>query len=164
MPESTIRVLRDDCPYAENLVGVLGWRIHVEREASLFESKRCRGEKISMQVIVKPKVFLSSQPSGQKIYFFMLLSSSGSKIFYSTTCIVDGNDENRVDQSLIFFFQFWVQLFLQGRMISWDWSLCRLHWKLFKWSFHSRRWSRRRCRISNLDNYEDQKNHLDKDA
>ena len=34
---------------------------------------------------------------------------------------------------------------LQGRMTSWDWSLRRQHWKLFKWSFHGWRWSRRRC-------------------
>ncbi len=34
---------------------------------------------------------------------------------------------------------------LQGRMTSWDWSLRRQHWKLFKWSFRGWRWSRRRC-------------------
>ncbi len=35
----------------------------------------------------------------------MLLSSDGGKIFYLTTCIIFGvDDENKVDQSLIFFF------------------------------------------------------------
>ncbi len=121
-------------------------------------------EKKSRQVIVKPKVFFSSKPSSQKSILFVLLSSSGGKIFYFTTCIVDGDDENKVNQSLIFFFHFWFQLFLQRRMTSWDWSLRRLHWKLFKWSFHSRRWSGRCCCISNLENCVDQKNHLDKDA
>ena len=47
-----------------------------------------------MQVMVKPKVFFS-----------MLLSSNGGKIFFSITCIIFGvDDENKVDQSLIFFF------------------------------------------------------------
>jgi hypothetical protein len=36
MPESTIRVLRDDCPYAENLVGVLGEEIRVEKRSFIF--------------------------------------------------------------------------------------------------------------------------------
>ncbi len=46
-----------------------------------------------MQVIVKPKVFLSE-----------LLSSNGGKIFFSITCIIffEVDDENKVDQSLIF--------------------------------------------------------------
>jgi len=49
-----------------------------------------------MQVIVKPKVFFS-----------MLLSSNGGKIFFSITCIIfEVDDENKVDQSLIFFFLF----------------------------------------------------------
>ena len=35
----------------------------------------------------------------------MLLSSDGGKIFYFITCIIFGvDDENKVDQSLIFFF------------------------------------------------------------
>ena len=35
----------------------------------------------------------------------MLLSSDGGKIFYFITCIIfDVDDENKVDQSLIFFF------------------------------------------------------------
>ena len=44
-----------------------------------------------MQVVVKPKVFLSE-----------LLSSNGGKIFFSITCIIFEVDENKVDQSLIF--------------------------------------------------------------
>jgi hypothetical protein len=45
-----------------------------------------------MQVVVKPKVFLSE-----------LLSSNGGKIFFSITCIIfEIDDENKVDQSLIF--------------------------------------------------------------
>jgi hypothetical protein len=35
----------------------------------------------------------------------VLLSSDGGKIFFSITCIIFGvDDENKVDQSLIFFF------------------------------------------------------------
>ena len=46
-----------------------------------------------MRVLVKPKVFFSE-----------LLSSDGGKIFFSITCIIFGvDDENKVDQSLIFF-------------------------------------------------------------
>ena len=42
---------------------------------------------------------------GQKFSFSVLLSSDGGKIFFSTTCIIFGvDDENKVDQSLIFFF------------------------------------------------------------
>ena len=38
-------------------------------------------------------------------FFFVLLSSDGGKIFYFITCIIfDFDDENKVDQSLIFFF------------------------------------------------------------
>ena len=43
----------------------------------------------------------------QKFFFFfsVLLSSDGGKIFYFITCIIfDVDDENKVDQSLIFFF------------------------------------------------------------
>ena len=37
----------------------------------------------------------------------MLLSSNGGKIFFSITCIIfEVDDENKVDQSLIFFFLF----------------------------------------------------------
>jgi hypothetical protein len=61
-----------------------------------------------LQVIVKPKVFLRPNHQAKKS-FFALLSSSGGKIFYSTTCIVDGEDENKVDQSLIFFFHSWAE-------------------------------------------------------
>ena len=52
----------------------------------------------------------------QKVFFSVLLSSDGGKIFFSTTCIIFGvGDENKVDQSLIFFF---LPAFLQGRMTS----------------------------------------------
>ncbi len=78
-----------------------------------------------------------------KISFPVLLSSDGGKIFYFITCIIFGvDDENKVDQSLIFFF---LPAFLQGRMTSWDWSLRRRYWKLFNWSFRGWRWSGRRC-------------------
>ena len=41
----------------------------------------------------------------QKFSFSVLLSSDGGKIFYFITCIIfDVDDENKVDQSLIFFF------------------------------------------------------------
>ena len=41
----------------------------------------------------------------QKFSFPVLLSSDGGKIFFSITCIIFGvDDENKVDQSLIFFF------------------------------------------------------------
>jgi hypothetical protein len=61
-----------------------------------------------MQFVVKPKGF-----------FFVLLSSSGGKIFFSITCIIfDGEDENKVDRSLIFFLSFSVPAILQGRMTS----------------------------------------------
>ena len=36
MPESTIRVLRDDCSCAENLVGTLGAEIRVEKRSFIF--------------------------------------------------------------------------------------------------------------------------------
>ncbi len=164
MPESTIRVLRGDCPYAENLVGVFRWRICVEREASFFESGSFRGEKNNPCRSSLNQKF-SVHPNHQaKNLFFALLSSSGGKIFYSTTCIIWRQwwEQSRPEPYL--FLPFLGPAILQGRMTSWDWSLRRLHWKLFKWSFHSRRWSGRRCRISNLDSYVDQKNHLDKDA
>ena len=52
----------------------------------------------------------------QKFSFYVLLSSDGGKIFFSITCIIFGvDDENKVDQSLIFFF---LPAFLQGRMTS----------------------------------------------
>ena len=52
----------------------------------------------------------------QKFFLSELLSSNGGKIFFSTTCIIFGvGDENKVDQSLIFFF---LPAFLQGRMTS----------------------------------------------
>jgi len=52
----------------------------------------------------------------QKFSFSVLLSSDGGKIFFSITCIIFGvDDENKVDQSLIFFF---LPAFLQGRMTS----------------------------------------------
>jgi hypothetical protein len=41
----------------------------------------------------------------QKFSFSALFSSDGGKIFYFITCIIfDVDDENKVDQSLIFFF------------------------------------------------------------
>ena len=41
----------------------------------------------------------------QKFSFSVLLSSNGGKIFYFITCIIFGvDDENKVDQGLIFFF------------------------------------------------------------
>ena len=41
----------------------------------------------------------------QKFSFSVLLSSDGGKIFYFITCIIfDVDDENKVNQSLIFFF------------------------------------------------------------
>ncbi len=36
MPESTIRVLRDDCSCTENLVGILSVEIHVEMRSFIF--------------------------------------------------------------------------------------------------------------------------------
>jgi len=52
----------------------------------------------------------------QKFSFSVLLSSDGGKILFSITCIIFGvDDENKVDQSLIFFF---LPAFLQGRMTS----------------------------------------------
>ena len=45
MPESTIRVLRDDCPYAENLVGVLDEEFMLKEKLHFFSSRDAyRGE------------------------------------------------------------------------------------------------------------------------
>ncbi len=132
-----------------------GWRIHIEREASFFSSQ---------DVIEEKKSNLCRSSLSQKFSFRSSFFKWRQNLLLYHMYRFDGEDENKVDQSLIFFFHFRGPAILQGRMTSWDWSLRRLHWKLFKWSFLSRRWSRRRCRISNLDSCVDQKNHLDKDA
>ena len=134
MPESTIRVLRDDCSCTENLVGSWVRKFALERGASFFFVDEALLEEENNPCV---------SSLSQKFSFSVLLSSDGGKIFYSITCIIFGvDDENKVDQSLIFFF---LPAFLQGRMTSWDWSLRRRYWKLFNWSFHGWRRSGRRC-------------------
>ena len=59
---------------------------------------------ILLQFIVRPKVS-----------FLVLLSSNGGKIFFSITCIIfEVDDEYKVDQSLIFFFNTRYQLFCRA--------------------------------------------------
>ena len=94
MPESTIRVLRDDCSCTENLVGSWVRNFALERGASFF----CRRDVFERGN--NPCVSSLSQ----KFSFLVLLSSDGGKIFFSITCIIFEVDENKVDQSLIFFF------------------------------------------------------------
>ena len=62
--------------------------LHFSVDETFFERKN-----ILLQFIVRPKVSFS-----------VLLSSDGGQIFFSITCIIFGvDDENKVDQSLIFF-------------------------------------------------------------
>ena len=75
MPESTIRVLRDDCSCTENLVGIFGrrnprWKeeLHVSVGETFFERKN-----ILLQFIVRPKVF--SFPS-----FFLQMAAKSSSL------------------------------------------------------------------------------------
>jgi hypothetical protein len=107
MPESTIRVLRDDCSCTENLVGSWVRKFALERGASFFFVDEALLEEENNPCV---------SSLSQKFSFSVLLSSDGGKIFYSITCIIFGvDDENKVDQSLIFFF---LPAFLQGRMTS----------------------------------------------
>ena len=96
MPESTIRVLRDDCSCAENLVGSWVRKFALKRGASFF----CRRD------VFREENNPCVSSLSQKFSFSMLLSSNGGKIFFSITCIIFEVDENKVDQSLIFFFLF----------------------------------------------------------
>ncbi len=65
--------------------------LHFSVDDTFFERKN-----ILLQFMVRPKVSFS-----------VLLSSNGGKIFFSITCIIfEVADENKVDQSLIFFFLF----------------------------------------------------------
>lgn len=62
--------------------------LHFSVDETFFEENNPRGSSLS-----------------QKFSFSVLLSSDGGKIFFSITCIIFGvDDENKVDQSLIFFF------------------------------------------------------------
>ena len=83
-----------------------GWRIRVEREASFFFRRR--------DIAEKKKNNPCRSSLSRKFFFFKLLSSNGGKIFFSITCIIfEVDDENKVNQSLIFFFLFhsWYQHF-----------------------------------------------------
>ena len=134
MPESTIRVLRDDCSCTENLVGSWVRKFALERGASFFFVDETPFERRN-----NPCVSSLSQKFFFPCFFLQMAAKSSS---LSHVSFFEVDDENKVDQSLIFFF---LPAFLQGRVTSWDWSLRRRYWKLFNWSFRGWRWSGRRC-------------------
>ncbi len=124
-----------------------GWRIRVEREASFLFCRRVVVEKKKSNPCrssFKPKVFFSC-------FFFQMAAKSSS---LSHVSFLKSKMRTKSTRALSFL-PFSRPAILQGRMTSWDWSLRRQHWKLFKWSFHGWRWSRRRCCISNLDSWVD---------
>ena len=88
----------------------------VERWLFLYW-KPCRILGAEIRVVTRSFIFLIDETFSeeennprwsslsQKFSFSVLLSSDGGKIFYFITCIIfDVDDENKVDQSLIFFF------------------------------------------------------------
>ena len=140
MPESTIRVLRDDCSCTENLVGSWVRKFALKRGASFFfvdevlfekENNPCRSS-LSQKFSFQASFFKRRQ----NLLLYHMYHFSKSMMRTKST------------RALCFLprlLPFSVPAILQGRMTSWDWSLRRQHWKLFKWSFRGWRWSRRRC-------------------
>ena len=152
MPESTIRVLRDDCSCTENLVGSWVRNFALERGASFF----CRRDVFEKEN--NPCVSSLSQ----KFFFFrasflrrrqnLLLyhmyhfwsrwweqSQPEPYLFLSTSIFAGQNDQLRLKSS---------KTVLKAFQLIFPWL--KMKWKTL-------------C-ISNLDSWVDQKKHLNKDA
>ena len=94
MPESTIRVLRDDCSYAENLVGDLGEGFVLKEKLHFFFRRR--------DIVEKKESNPRRSSLSQKFSFCASFFKWRQNLLLYHMYHFEVDDENKVDQSLIF--------------------------------------------------------------